>query len=246
MQAVQTMTAVGPPTKNRRPQTAIWLALAIAVLAHIILLLVLANRQSEQPVNRSATIEIQVQYENIQPYIEPPPETVLEPLETTKPPPQPVEKAVPKLAEQATLEPPPIPTPVPTQSIPAKDRPDNLKTPQQLSRAILGSQFITEASITNRIFGPEIPETNQTEAKEFHFPLRPNMISMLDKPMPELPFAYTEGLVYFAYEPGAKGDLQRFWDKITPEFGWRTNYGTEVKCVWVLVIAACGWGRSKD
>jgi len=28
--------------------------------------------------------------------------------------------------------------------------------------------------------------------------------------------------------------LQRLGDKITPEFGWITKYGTEVKCIWVL------------
>jgi hypothetical protein len=64
---------------------------------------------------------------------------------------------------------------------------------------------------------------------------------MLDQPLPDVPFAYTPDLVYFAYEPGVKGDLQRFWDIITPEFGWRTKYGTEVKCGLLLVIIACGW-----
>jgi len=64
---------------------------------------------------------------------------------------------------------------------------------------------------------------------------------MLEQPLPDMPFAYTPGLVNFDYDPGVKGDLQRFWDVITPEFGWRTNNGTEFKCVWVLVIAACGW-----
>ena len=64
---------------------------------------------------------------------------------------------------------------------------------------------------------------------------------MLDQPLPDLPFAYTHGLVNFAYEPGVKGDLQRFWDVITPEFGWRTKYGTEVKCILILVVAGCAW-----
>ena len=64
---------------------------------------------------------------------------------------------------------------------------------------------------------------------------------MLDQPMPDLPFAYTRGLVKFAYDPGLKGDLQRFWDVITPEFGWRTKNGTEFRCIWVLIIGGCGW-----
>jgi len=67
------------------------------------------------------------------------------------------------------------------------------------------------------------------------------MIDMLDQPMPDVPFAYTPGLIYFAYDPGLKGDIQRFWDVITPEFGWRTKYGTEVRCKLILVIVGCGW-----
>jgi hypothetical protein len=67
------------------------------------------------------------------------------------------------------------------------------------------------------------------------------MIAMLDQPMQKVPFAYTPGLVKFAYAPGVKGDLQRFWDVITPEFGWRTKNGTEFRCVWVLIIGGCGW-----
>ena len=27
----------------------------------------------------------------------------------------------------------------------------------------------------------------------------------------------------------------------TPEFGWRTRYGTEVKCALILVIVGCAW-----
>ena len=75
----------------------------------------------------------------------------------------------------------------------------------------------------------------------FQFPEQENMITMLNQPMPELPFAYKAGLVNFAYDPGIKGDLQRFWDVITPEFGWRTKHGTEVRCIWILVIGGCGW-----
>jgi hypothetical protein len=77
--------------------------------------------------------------------------------------------------------------------------------------------------------------------KEFHYPVRQNMMTMLDQPVPDLPFAYTPDLIYFAYDPGVKGDLQRMWDAITPEFGWRTDNGTEFKCKWILIIAACGW-----
>lgn len=112
---------------------------------------------------------------------------------------------------------------------------------RKLTSAVLARQFFTEDSVVDQLFGKPIPQYNTEIQKEFHYPLRENMISMLDKPLPEVPFAYTPDLVYFAYEPGVKGDLQRFWDVITPEFGWRTKYGTEVKCILVLVIIGCGW-----
>ena len=67
------------------------------------------------------------------------------------------------------------------------------------------------------------------------------MLTMLNRPMQDLPFEYTPGLVHFAYVPGVRGDLQRFWDVITPEFGWRTNNGTEVRCKLLLVVIGCGW-----
>jgi hypothetical protein len=112
---------------------------------------------------------------------------------------------------------------------------------QSLTSSLLTRQFINDESVTEQLFGKSSALATTDHAAEFHYPARGNMITMLDQPMPNLPFAYQENLIYFAYDPGVKGDMQRFWDVITPEFGWRTKYGTEVKCIWVLVIAACGW-----
>ena len=118
----------------------------------------------------------------------------------------------------------------------------NTEQRTRLTHSILSSQFITEDSATDLLFGKPIADVQKEFThQEFHFPQRPNLVKILDQPMQELPFDYTPGLVYFAYDPGIKGDLQRFWDVITPEFGWTSKYGTEVKCIWVLVIAACGW-----
>ena len=110
-----------------------------------------------------------------------------------------------------------------------------------LTSTILARQFITEESATDQLFGKPLQQPGTELYKEFHYPLRPDLLTMLDKPIPDVPFDYTPGLVYFAYDPGVKGDLQRFWDVITPEFGWRTKYGTEVRCVLVLVLVGCGW-----
>jgi len=110
-----------------------------------------------------------------------------------------------------------------------------------MTNTILARQFITEESVTDQIFGKQSQQKHTELIKEFHYPVRPDMLVMLKRPMQELPFAYTPGLINFAYEPGVKGDLQRFWDVITPEFGWITDNGTEFKCKWLLVIAGCGW-----
>jgi len=112
---------------------------------------------------------------------------------------------------------------------------------EQLTNTVLSRQFFTEDSAVDQLFGKQLPQNNTELRKEFHYPLRQDMIDMLDQPMPDVPFAYTPGLIYFAYDPGLKGDIQRFWDVITPEFGWRTKYGTEVRCKLILVIVGCGW-----
>jgi len=110
-----------------------------------------------------------------------------------------------------------------------------------LTSTILARQYITEESAVDRLFGKPLARETSDYQKEFHYPLRKDLIEMLDQPLPNLPFEYTPGLVYFAYEPGLKGELQRFWDVITPEFGWRTKYGTEVKCALILIIPGCVW-----
>lgn len=110
-----------------------------------------------------------------------------------------------------------------------------------VTSSILSQQFIRKKPEIEQLFGRPLKDKKPGPIAEFHYPERVNMIRMLDKPMPDLPFAYQENLIHFAYDPGVRGDLQQFWDVITPEFGWRTRYGTEVRCVWVLVIAACGW-----
>ena len=139
------------------------------------------------------------------------------------------------------VEPPPITT-IPVARNLRRDL-DSMSEPEKrrLTNTILSRQFFSEESAADQLFGKPLPQHNTEIRKEFHYPLRPDLVAMLDQPLPELPFAYTADLVYFAYDPGVRGDLQRFWDVITPEFGWRTKYGTEVKCIMVLVIIGCGW-----
>ena len=228
----------------------IWLALCFALALHAILLLLPIAKQISSTDKLHTSIELQLTTFSPQTPALPKPLSV--PEEQL---PEPVAKTEPALAAKppeplpvnGAVVRPPAAEPVPTKPSPiARNfRPglENMSEPEkrQLTNTILARQFFTEESASDKLFGKPLPQHNTEIQKEFHYPLKPNLLAMLDQPLPEVPFAYTPDLVYFAYEPGVKGDLQRFWDVITPEFGWRTKYGTEVKCVMILVIIGCGW-----
>lgn len=211
----------------------IWLAMLFALGLHIVFLLLPITRQVPTVENSRDLIELQLTTldprSTSTPLPLPEPESLL-----PAPPPEPVDPPEPEVAPE-----PPTPVQLARQNKPDLDE---MSEPEKarLTDTILARQYISEVSAVEQLFGK--PTVDNIEVREeFHFPARPNMIAMLDQPMPEVPFAYTPDLVYFAYDPGVKGDLQRFWDVITPEFGWRTRYGTEVKCILVLVIIGCGW-----
>ena len=224
----------------------IWWTFLFALAMHGLFLLAPITRQMPVVENLRAPIELQLTTfapPAIAPVLaEPPPETQL---------PEPEPEFVPDppsvvLDEQTKPVPAVIESAPQTTSLEKWNLQPDLETMsdierRQLTNTVLARQFFTEESAVDQLFGKQLPQHNTEIQKEFHYPLRQNMMSMLDQPLPEVPFAYAPDLVYFAYEPGVKGDLQRFWDVITPEFGWRTKYGTEVKCVLVLVIIGCGW-----
>lgn len=223
-------------------KTSIWLALAAALGIHAIILFLPITGQTPVTQNSRAQIELQLTTFNTQASAAQEPKTVL--LETV---PEPIAEQQSERIVEAISEP---------DSEPAKPTLTSLPIPMglehdldkmskseksRLTNTILSRQFISEESAADQLFGKQLEQNSTESQKKFHYPLRQDMMTMLDKPMPELPFAYTPGLIHFAYDPGVKGDLQRFWDVITPEFGWRTKNGTEFKCIWVLIIGACGW-----
>ena len=224
----------------------IWLAFAFALGLHFILLIVPIVNKMPGSEHSRAPIELQLTT------FSPQPETPLLPVpEPEEPLPEPVPGLTPE-APKVVLEEQAAPVPVATEpsalttSLVERNLPpdqDNMSEPEQrqLTNTILARQFFTEESAVDQLFGKPLVQNSTEIKKEFHYPLKQNMMTMLDLPLPDVPFAYTPDLVYFAYEPGVKGDLQRFWDVITPEFGWRTKYGTEVRCILVLVIVGCGW-----
>ena len=226
----------------------IWLAFSFALGLHFILLLLPIAGQTPVPDTSRAPIELQLTTFSQQAKVPLPP--VPEPEEPVIEP-QPVPKLAtepPKVVHEEQTGPVPVASEpaVLTTGLVARNLPpdlDNMSKQEkiQLTNAILMRQFITEVSAVDQLFGKPLVQNNTEIQQEFHYPLKKNMMTMLDQPLPDMPFAYTPDLVYFAYEPGVKGDLQRFWDVITPEFGWRTKYGTEVRCIMILVIVGCGW-----
>ena len=217
-------------------KTGIWLSLLIALGLHAIILFLPISRQMPVPADVAAKIELHLTTYSPPPRPQPPLQSVPEPLLEN----------IPEPAALVSNE------PLATQRLQLKSTPqvrdlqhdlENMSEQQKryLTNSILTRQFISEESAADQLFGKPIAQYNFEPVKEFHYPYRQNMMTILDPPEPDLPFEYTPGLIRFAYEPGSRGDLQRFWDVITPEFGWRTKNGTEFKCVWVLIIAACGW-----
>lgn len=221
--------------------TSKWLALTFALLIHAIILSVPIVRQLAPGIEPDRRIEVQLLKDQTQTTTPQTAVTVPTPLPQPVPAPPRVEppKPVTRIAEKPA-EPPPHILPAPLQrqrdfeQLGAEEK-------NRLTNVILSRQFITEKSVTEQLFGTPLEQHHSEWQKEFHIPQRQNLVTMLNRPMQDLPFAYTPGLVHFAYAPGVKGDLQRFWDVITPEFGWKTKNGTEFRCVWLLVVAGCGW-----
>ncbi len=220
-------------------KTKIWLAFLLALGLHAVILFLPVTQRTPLTEDNHAQIEVELIKVTQQPQALPEPVKIPEvvPAEGA-----PVMPPLERMVETKTGQPPVISE---SQITPQElDRDfDKLSHAEkkQLANSILSAQFITEESVTEQIFGKQFNLEIADPQKEFHFPARQNLIAMLDQPMPEVPFAYTPGLVRFAYAPGVKGDLQRFWDVITPEFGWRTRNGTEFKCIWVLIVGGCGW-----
>ena len=224
----------------------IWLALAVALGLHAIILFIPISSQTPLGHDTGAQIELQLTTFSPQPHtIQPPVQEpkIARPERRPEPLPEPVPEPVATKPEVDPGKPEPPMSPHTLKARELKHDLDNMSGPEisRLTNAILSRQFTTEEPAIERIFGMPFEQHSSELQQEFHYPLRQDMISMLDQPMPDVPFAYTPGLIKFAYDPGVKGDLQRFWDVITPEFGWRTKNGTEFKCIWVLIIAGCGW-----
>ena len=114
------------------------------------------------------------------------------------------------------------------------------QAPPSSSKRVLSSQFDFERSIRKPLFGPA---DQQKSAPDFHFPKKASLETVLNQPSLQLPFEDTRIYLVDHYENGVMGGIEKFWDRASVPFGFTTRNNTRVQCVWVLVIAGCGWGH---
>lgn len=114
------------------------------------------------------------------------------------------------------------------------------QAPSPNSKRVLSSQFDYERSIRQPLFGTA---ERKADAPDFHFPQRASLETVLNRPSLQLPFEDTRTYLIDHYEDGLMGGIDKFWDRVSVPFGFTTKNNTRVQCVWVLVIAGCGWGH---
>ena len=214
-------------------------AIVVAIAFHGLLFVIPFTQQSLRLQAPPSALEVHLTYSEIipdTPEPEPAPAPEIE-LEQEAPP------RIQPVAEEITpMQPaPPVAEIIetPQEKVVIEDM-----TPQQKSRitdVILSRQFISAEPPSDNLFSVSPNNSPQTPTVDFRIPQRRSLVEIMDQPMEDLPFACQPGLVRFSYDPGVKGDLQRFWDRITPEFGGFTKSGTEVRCRWVLIVVGCGW-----
>lgn len=70
---------------------------------------------------------------------------------------------------------------------------------------------------------------------------RQDLLAMLDKPLPNLPFADPDTPFVF-YSTGFQGEVEKFFDKITKRTSHTTKWGTKIECAYTLIFVVCGYG----
>ena len=114
------------------------------------------------------------------------------------------------------------------------------QAPSPSSKRVLSSQFDYERSIGEPLLGSA---EQKADAPDFYFRQRDTLETVLNQPSLQLPFEDTRIYLVDHYEDGITGKMERFWDTVSVPFGFTTRHNTRVQCVWVLVIAGCGWGH---
>jgi hypothetical protein len=153
-----------------------------------------------------------------------------------KPPEMPPEEPPEKPAPAVAAEPPVTDLVPPSGPI---SQTENVNHTASLQARVLASPYLEEESPAADLFSMRI-ESNEAESA-FHFRDRVSLDSALNPVPAQLPFANGPRFEVASYTPGAIGDVQRFFDAVTLKKEWVTKNGTRVACVWVLILAGCGW-----
>ncbi len=221
-----------PAVKWPRLSAPVWLV--IATLVHCAVLWWLSLQPLPAPVRQPA-----LEVELISPVIAPP-----EPIARPEPAP------LLEREQLAPAEPEEIPvTPDTPKSDPIETRDMPEPSVQPVAEEVAGP---TADDLLNQMARYRLDGQSQLDiAPEPQIPPmllgladQTNMLTTLDRPLPQLPFEPGEMGLRF-YSAGFRGKLERGFDKITPEFGFVTSFGLEVKCVYVLVVVACSWDERR-
>ena len=200
--------------------------LALAVVLHAVFILVPVTKKMVKTIAEQRSVEIRLIASPVARPVERMAQPV--PLVDKQQPGSPVLEELPPVTEPVAVAPPPAPEIV-------------RRPPAVNSKRVLSSQFDYENAVHRPMFGTA--EQNE-DVPDFYYRERKSLDMVLNRPSLQLPFEDTRIYLVDSYEPGVMGGIDKFWDKVSVPFGFTTKNNTRVQCVWVLVIAGCGWGHN--
>lgn len=193
---------------------------ALAIAVHVVLIMVPLTKEIGVIVEEQRSVKVRLVS----------PAKVIKEIPPIKQSPDWREPEVPALEELPAR---PVMVPPPVQEVVQQ-------APARSSKRVLSSQFDYERSIQQPLFGPA---EQKADEPDFYFRQRPTLETVLNQPSLQLPFEDTRIYLVDHYEEGITGKMEKFWDTVSVPFGFTTRNNTRVQCVWVLVIAGCGWGH---
>lgn len=192
---------------------------AAAIVVHLLMLLVPVVRQQEPVPDRSPTVTVRLKQAA---------------PEQAEPEPVPIEAPRLEPVEPVELAELPAPEPQPVESSPTE-------TPRITAHRILSD--LQEKQQADPLAAPSWER--EAERPDYYARYQPALEEVLNEPSLQLPFEDTRIYLVDSYDPGFIGGVQKFFDDVTVPFGFTTKHNTRVQCVWLLVVAGCGWGPLK-
>ncbi len=207
------------------------LASLVSIGLHAALIVWLLAINWQQPAGTDHILEVQlVQQQTPPPPVEPEPPDVEPPI--------PVEPDEP----ESPVEPTEVPAPQPDRA-PAPAQPTVVLSPTPVPPTVTSTDILAQLDKYN--WDEDRPlitlETEPAEPLALGHINQQDLLEMLDKPLPRLPFADPDTPFVF-YSTGFKGEIEKLIDKITRRSSHTTRWGTKVECVYTLIGVFCGFG----